>query len=59
MGIPFDLNKYEMEKFEYEWKRFNELHEKYKDNVKEILEFARLWRLFSSYSYNRDKQYKD
>lgn len=43
MNIPFDIEKYEKEKLDYEIKRFFELQKKYKDNIDEIIEFAELW----------------
>lgn len=46
MNIPFNIEKYEKEKLDYELKRFFELYNKHEDNVNEILEFAELWRKF-------------
>ena len=46
MNVPFNIEKYEKEKLNYELKRFLELYGKYEDNVNEILEFAELWRKF-------------
>lgn len=43
MNIPFEVEKYEKEKSDYELKRFFELQRKYKDNIDEIIEFAELW----------------
>lgn len=47
MNVPFDIEKYEKEKLDYELKRFFELYDKYEDDVNEILEFAELWRKFA------------
>lgn len=46
MSIPFEVEKYEKEKSDYELKRFFELQRKYKDNIDEIIEFAELWGKF-------------
>ena len=46
MNVPFNIEKYEKEKLDYELKRFFELYNEYEDNVNEILEFAELWRKF-------------
>lgn len=56
MNVPFNIEKYEKEKLNYELKRFLELYGKYEDNVNEILEFAELWRKFvpTMYSKYRD-----
>lgn len=54
MNIPFDVEKYEKEKLDYEIKRFFELQKKYKDNIDEIIEFAELWKKFFP-----DTKYRD
>lgn len=41
--VPFDITRYEEEKFNTDILRFKNLYEKYKDDVDEILEFAKLY----------------
>ena len=42
-SVPFNVNKYEEEKYETDLERLLELLPKYKDNIDEVLEFARLY----------------
>lgn len=44
--VPFNITKYEEEKLNTDFSRFQELYEKYNGNVKEILEFAKLYEKF-------------
>ena len=44
--IPFDITKFEEEKFNAEIIRFQYLYEKYNDDIAEILEFANLYNKF-------------
>ena len=53
MNVPFNIEKYEKEKLDYELKRFLELYSKYEDDVNEILEFAELWRKFVPTMHNK------
>ena len=55
MSVPFDIEKYEKGKLDYELKRFFELYSKYVNDVdvNEILEFAKLWRKFAPKLQNK------
>lgn len=46
-AVPFNITKYEEEKFDTDFARFQELYKKYNENVKEILEFAKLYEKFT------------
>lgn len=52
MSIPFNVTKYEEKKLGQDFERFKELFIKYQDEVKDVLEFARLWKKFTP---NTDK----
>ena len=56
MDVPFNVTKYEEEKFSQDFERFKELFVKYHDEVKDVLEFARLWKKFTpnAYKYMND-----
>lgn len=56
VDIPFNIEKYQKDRLDYELKRFFELYSKYEDDVNEILEFAELWRKFVP---NMQSKYKD
>ena len=53
MDIPFNITKYEEEKFESDLKRFQELFSKYKDDINEVLEFAILYECFVGNKKNK------
>lgn len=54
MDVPFNVTRYEEEKFAEEFDRFKELLAKYWGDKEEILEFARLWNKFTPNS-NKSK----
>lgn len=53
MGVPFNITKYEEEKFKSDFNRFQELSSKYKNDIDEVLEFARLYKQFVCVNKNK------
>ena len=53
MGIPFDIIRYEEEKFKSNFNRFQELFPKYKNDIDEVLEFAKLYEQFVCVNKNK------
>lgn len=47
MEVPFNITKYEEEKFSKDFEKFKKLYVKYKDDIENVLEFARLWKKFT------------
>jgi hypothetical protein len=43
MDVPFNASKYHDDKLNSDIERFQELFQKYKGCINEVLEFARLW----------------
>ena len=53
MSVPFDITRYEEEKFKSDFNRFQELSSKYKNDIDEVLEFARLYKQFVCVDKNK------
>lgn len=53
MGIPFDIARYEEEKFKSDFDRFQELSSKYQNDIDEVLEFAKLYEQFVCVKRNK------
>ena len=47
MSVPFDIIRYEEEKFNKDYENFKKLYIKYKDEIEDVLEFANLWKRFT------------
>ena len=45
--VPFNMARYEEEKFNKDYENFKKLYIKYKDEIKDVLEFAKLWKRFT------------